>query len=146
MSLKEQLADLARFITRSDMQCIDRGFDVEGTMKALQSFSWADQCFLRRRMTGAVTPAEVLHNQHKSNSPKCPHCGAVIEDLWHRWWECATWFPARNAHPEVMARRHLLTEMESSFGVLPHTDDLKDFRTALTGVGATLGRNEELVH
>ena len=47
LPLKEQLADLARYMTRSDMHCIDRGFDVTGTMEALQSFSWADQCLLR---------------------------------------------------------------------------------------------------
>lgn len=129
--LKEQLADLARYMARSDMQCINRSFDVERAMKALQSFGWADQCFLRQLMTGAVTPAEVLHNQNPSNTPKCPHCGAVIEDLWHRCWECATWSPACNAHPDVMAKRHLLTEMKSSFGLLPH-NDLKDFRTALS--------------
>ena len=28
LSLKEQLADLARYMTRSDMQCVDKGFDV----------------------------------------------------------------------------------------------------------------------
>ena len=46
LSLKEQLHDLARYRTRSDMQCVDRGFDVVGTLKALQKFSWADQCLL----------------------------------------------------------------------------------------------------
>lgn len=38
LPLKEQLADLARYMTRSDMQCIDRGFDVLGTMEALKKF------------------------------------------------------------------------------------------------------------
>lgn len=70
--LKEQLADLARYMTRSDMPFIDRGFDVEGTMKALQSFSWADQCLLRQVVTGTVTSAEVLHNKNSANSPKGP--------------------------------------------------------------------------
>ena len=46
LSLKEQVHDLARHMTGSDMQCVDRGFDVVGTLKALQKCSWADQCFL----------------------------------------------------------------------------------------------------
>ena len=106
LSVREQLHDLARYMTRSDMQCIDRGFDVVGTLKALQKFSWADQCLLRQLMTGAVTPADVLHRQNEQNCKKCSHCGEVKEDLWHRWWECPAWTSARKAHPRAWARRH----------------------------------------
>ena len=84
VSLKEQLADMARLLTRSDMQCINRGFNVLGTMKAIQSFSWTDQCLLRQIMTGAITPADVLHKQHEKNSRKCPQSGALLESPWHR--------------------------------------------------------------
>ena len=71
LSLNEQLTDQARYMTRSDMQCTSSGFDLEGTMKALRKFSYADQCLLRQIMTGAVTPAAVLHSQNKKNDCKC---------------------------------------------------------------------------
>ena len=67
LSLNEQLTDHARYTTRSDMQCNARGSDSIGTMKALQKFSRADQCLLRRIMTGAVTPAAALHAQNEGN-------------------------------------------------------------------------------
>jgi len=128
-------------MTRSDMQCTSAGFDLEGTMKALSKFSYADQCLLRQIMTGAVTPAAVLHKQNKKNDCKCPYCGAAVEDLWHRWWECSAWALARRSHPRVMARRYHMTRMKARFGLMPHTNDIKSCRRSL------LQRTEEdLLH
>ena len=110
-------------------------------MKALQKFSSADQCLLRQIMTGSVTPASVLHAQNEENSCQCPHCGAAVEDLWHRWWECPAWAQARRAHPKAFARRHLISIMEARFGLMPHTEDLKAFRrTAANRRGSAPGK------
>ena len=65
-----QVADVHKGLL-SLRRCTDRGFDVEGTMKALQSFSWADQCFLRQLMAVETLEQEedqgaVLHSGRPS--------------------------------------------------------------------------------
>lgn len=101
-------------MTRSNTQCVSRGFEQEATAKAL-----------RQIVARAATTAAELHKQMETNPPTCHHCGAPIEDLWHQWWECLTCDPIGSRFPKVMARGHGPHKLEHSFGLTPPDPDLQ---------------------
>eukprot|EP00969_Alexandrium_andersonii_P019936 870107-Alexandrium_andersonii.AAC.1 len=80
-----------------DCMAVDRDAAVAGLGKVDDS---------RRRLmvlvqSGAIWDAHILHKLGHAPSPKCPHCGADMEDKRHMYWKCPFHDEVRKSYPSL---------------------------------------------